>query len=224
MGDKGNIKWSRDLAYAVGLLTTDGNLSPDGRHFTFISKDVDLIKTFKRCLVINNKITPKSSGYSNKMYYKIQFGNVKLYKWLLSIGLMPNKSKIITKLDIPNEFFPDFLRGHLDGDGCIQAYQDSVYPNSQRLYTRFISASLPHSLWLQKRIFSLLRIKGYMRRHARGTFELTYAKNESKILLDAIYYNKFLPCLKRKHKIAEPFLSREICRSGGIGRRASFRS
>ncbi len=221
---RGEIRWSNDLAYAVGLLTTDGNLSPDGRHFTFISKDVDLIKTFKHCLALKNKIAFKPSGYSNKIYYQIQFGNVKLYKWLLNIGLMPNKSKVIARLNIPNRFFLDFLRGHLDGDGCICAYQDSVYPNSQRLYTRFISASLQHALWLQNRIFSLLEIKGYIKQHAKGTFELTYAKNKSKLLLNAMYYDESLPCLKRKHKIAKPFLLINKRRSGGIGRRASFRS
>ena len=217
MGAKGSIRWSYKLAYAVGLLTTDGNLSPDGRHFTFVSKDIDLIKTFKRCLALNNKITPKPSGYSNKMYHKIQFGNVKLYKWLLNIGLMPNKSKIIGQLDIPDRFFPDFLRGHLDGDGCICVYQDPIYPNSQRLYTRLISASLPHSLWLQRRIFSLLGIKGYRRWHVKGTFELTYAKKESKILLNAIYYNKFVPCLRRKRKIAEPFLLSKYAEVAELG-------
>jgi hypothetical protein len=201
-----NITWNNNVAYAVGLITTDGSLSSDRRHITFISKDIDLIKTFKRCLSLNNKICPKRSGYSNKMYHKIQFGNVKFYRWLLRIGLMPNKTKIVNKIDLPNKYVLDFLRGHLDGDGCIRVYQDPVYPNSRRLYTSFISASFPHIQWLQKRISFLLKIKGYICQHARGTFELTYAKKESRTLLNAIYYNKFVPCLIRKRKIAESFL------------------
>ncbi len=206
MTTKVTIRWSHNLGYAIGLLTTDGNLSPDGRHFTFVSKDIDLIKTFKRCLGLSNKITLKASGYSNKMYHKVQFGNVKLYKWLLNIGLMPNKTKIITKIDIPDKYFADFLRGHLDGDGYVRVYQDPIYPNSQRLYTRFTSASLPHLLWLQKRSSSLLDVKGHWCRKDKSTFELSFAKNESKILLNAIYYNKYVPCLKRKRKIVEQFL------------------
>ena len=204
-----HIKWNNNIAYAVGLITTDGSLSSDGRHITFVSKDIDLIKTFKRCLGINNRITPKKSGYSNKIYNKIQFGNVKFFRWLLKVGLMPNKTKIIGKLCLPDKYMPDFLRGHLDGDGCIRVYQDPVYPNSQRLYTNFVSASLPHIHWLQKRISFLLKIKGYICQHARGTFELTYAKNESRTLLNAIYYNKSLPCLRRKRKLAELFLLRK---------------
>lgn len=204
--NKADIRWTPNIAYAIGLITTDGNLSSDGRHITFVSKDIDLIKTFKLCLGLNNRITPKKSGYSNKMYNKIQFGNVKFYRWLIKIGLMPDKTKVVAKVDIPDKYFPDFLRGHLDGDGCICVYQDPIYPNSQRLYTRFISASLPHIQWLQKRMSSLLKIKGYICQHARGTFELTYAKNESQTLLNVMYYNNIVPCLKRKRKIAESFI------------------
>jgi hypothetical protein len=119
---------------------------------------------------------------------------------------MPNKTKTIAKLKIPNKYFPDFLRGHIDGDGCIRTFQDAVYPNSQRLYTHFISGSQLHIIWLRRRIFSLLHIKGHLCQHARGTFELGYGKKESKVLLNAMYYNKYLPCLKRKRKIAEKFL------------------
>ena len=42
-----DIVWSPDLAYAVGLLATDGNLSSDRRHMSFISKDRDLVETLR---------------------------------------------------------------------------------------------------------------------------------------------------------------------------------
>lgn len=204
---KSEITWNYNLAYAVGLLATDGNLSSDGRHMALVSKDIEQIKTFKRCLGINNKISRRAGGYiKNRKYYSVQFGNINLYKWLQQIGLTPRKTKTISKLFIPDKYLVDYLRGYIDGDGYIRTYQDPIYPNSQRLYTRFISASLSHLLWLQKRIFSLLKIKGHRRQHTKSTFELSYAKNESKILLNAIYYNRLIPCLKRKRKIAEPFL------------------
>lgn len=196
-----NIKWGQKIAYAVGLITTDGCLSPDRRHFDFTSKDLQLIRTFKKCLKIDNKITMKQSGYvKEKKYFRIQFGNVNLYKWLLDIGLMPNKSKRMGVLKIPNEFFFDFLRGHLDGDGYIRRFQDSIYPNSQRLYICFCSASIIHLKWLQDNVKQLLNIKGRIRKGNR-VFYLKYAKKESLILLPKIYSRNNLPCLERKYKI-----------------------
>jgi hypothetical protein len=200
---------SPKLAYAVGLITTDGSLSSDGRHFDFTSTDIQLLKTFKKCLRINNKISSKSSGYTGysggRNVYHIQFGDVTLYQWCLKIGLMPNKTKKLGALLIPEKYFFDFLRGHLDGDGCIRKYQDPVYQNSQRLYVSFCSASLVHLKWLQSTINKLLTIKGFIRKNLR-VYYLTYAKNDSIKLLKSLYYSNDLPCLKRKFVIAHSFL------------------
>lgn len=200
------IKWSPEIAYAVGLIATDGNLSPDGRHLMLISKGIQLLKTFKRCLGLKNKIGLRRSGYTGKKdCHHVQFGNVVLYKWLLNIGLMPNKTKRIGALKIPNRYFFDFLRGHLDGDGDIRRYQDRVYPNSERLYIRFCSASLEHVQWLQKKIKSLLKFKGSI---SRGRiFYLRFAKKDSLVLLTNLYHKKNLPFLWRKYKIVKNLLN-----------------
>lgn len=210
MGPKGKpVKWNLDIAYAIGLITTDGNLSTDGRHLSLISKDVSLLKAFKKCLRIKNKIGLRKSGYTGKKNcHHVQFGNIILYKWLLNIGLMPNKTMVIGKLAIPNKYFFDFLRGHLDGDGCIRKYQDPVYINSQRLYINFHSASLIHIQWIQRKIKSLLRIKGFIRKVGQNgkEFCLTFAKKDSLLLLPHLYRTKNVPCLKRKFEIVKEFL------------------
>ena len=201
------IRWSRKLAYAIGLLTTDGNLSPDGRHFDFTSNDKELIDTLKICLSLKNKVARKRSGYTQKKTaFRIQFGNVTLYKWLLRMGLMPNKSKRMGALKIPDRFFFDFLRGHLDGDGSVKKYYDPVYPKSKRLYLTFISASLRHVLWIQKSVKRLITIKGFLRT-GRRVYVLTYSKHDSITLLQRLYYKSDVPCLKRKFLIAQEFVS-----------------
>lgn len=201
------IIWNYNLAYAVGLLATDGNLSSDGRHMVLVSKDIQQIKTFKRCLGLKNKISVKASGYvKKKKYHFVQFGNVNLYKWLQQIGLTPRKSKTISKLSIPDKYLADYLRGYIDGDGSISIYQDPVYPNSQRLYMRFSSGSIKHLKWIKRRIKHLFSIDGYVRKCTRA-FELTYAKTATKKLLKVIYYKKEIPCLHRKRKLIEQFLN-----------------
>ena len=82
------FKWTPALAYAIGLLVTDGNLSKDGRHITMTSVDKSLLKTFKLCLKIKNKITPSyNNGYSKRVCYRVQFSDVQLYNWFLDIGI-----------------------------------------------------------------------------------------------------------------------------------------
>lgn len=219
------IEWTPKFAYAIGLLTTDGNLSKDGRHIEFTSKDIQLVKTFKRCInLLGVKIGMKTSGFTDKKYSHIQFSNVKLYKWLIEIGLMPNKSKIIRELKIPSKYFFDFLRGHFDGDGCCYSYWDKRWKSSFMFYLVFNSASKIHIDWLKKRIKKLIDINGHINQCGRGDmWQLKYAKNESNKIIPKMYYEKYLPCLERKHeklrsilKTDKTKLLRKIKRDGRV--------
>lgn len=190
--------WRADFAYAVGLITTDGSLSIDGRHINLTSKDIDQIQTFIRILDLKNKIGIKYSSQSKeKEYYQVQFGNVKLYRFLVSIGLTPNKTKTIGHLEIPDKYFADFLRGHLDGDGCTYSYNDPRWKKSFMFYTNFVSASRTHLMWIEETIKRLYGISGRITPH--GTiYHLRYAKKSSCVIIKAMYYKNTLPCLKRK--------------------------
>lgn len=194
------IKWVPEFAYAIGLLTADGNLSKDGRHLEFTSNDIQLVKTFKKCMnLIDVKIGTKTSGFTDRRYPRIQFSNARLYKWLLKIGLMPNKSKTVSKLKIPDKYFFDFLRGYFDGDGSSYSYWDPRWASSFMFYTVFSSGSLCYLGWLKAKLKNLLKIKGHIS-PSRRAWQLKYAKKESRILFSKMYYKENLSCLKRKYK------------------------
>src|SRR3989338_1355302 len=203
------MNWTAELCYVIGLITTDGNLSKDLRHIEFTSKDLDQVETFASLLKLKNKISVKSSCY------RIQFGNVKLYQLLLEIGLMPNKTKILGPLKIPDLYFADFLRGYLDGDGYTYSYWDKRWKNSYMLYTGFVSASENHIKWLQEQIKRLYKISGVLRFEWKSTFSLKFAKVESLVILSKMYYESGLPCLKRKYSKIERSLGIiERCKPG----------
>jgi hypothetical protein len=197
---KVSTTWSPNLAYIVGLIATDGSLSKDGRHISFTSKDAQLINTFKKCLGIKNKIGLKSSGFGGRKYPYIQFGDVNFYKWLLGIGLTPNKSRTLGELKIPNKYFFDFLRGHFDGDGCCYGYWDPRWHSSFMFYTTFISASEKHVVWLKDKIEELLNIKSILRKENGPMYGIRFAKKDSKTIFCSIYYKEKLPHLSRKFK------------------------
>ncbi len=103
-------RWTPHLAYIVGLITTDGSLSKDKRHIDFTSTDLQLLRTFKKCLSLKNSVSEKSvSIKSDKKAYHIQFSDVNFYNWLLTIGLMPNKTYHLGKINIPGSYFRDLL-------------------------------------------------------------------------------------------------------------------
>lgn len=196
--------WRPELAYAVGLIAADGSLSKNGRHINFTSKDVDLIETYQKCLGLEDiKIGRKSSGYKpEKEYYQIQFGDVLFYLFLVELGLHPNKSHTLTEIEIPDEYFFDFLRGEWDGDGTIYRSQDKRWKSSYVISLGFTSASRSFLQWIQKTINKKLQTTGFITFSTRG-FQLRYAKRDSKKVLDAMFYEPGLPYLDRKFAKAQ---------------------
>lgn len=215
--------WTPNLAYAIGLIATDGCLSRDGRHIIMRSSDIQLLETFKRCVGTSDKITETfCNGFAKKPSYRIQPSMVQFYRWLLTIGLTPAKTYTIGSLNIPDKYFPDFLRGHLDGDGSISSYKDfyNTYKNPKYIYTRlwlrFISASEHHIEWLRLRILQLTSIKGHRwtdmntnRVKKVPMHVLKFGKKDSIRLLNWMYYNPDVPCLERKRKKAQKLLQKE---------------
>ncbi len=197
-----SIKWSSKLAYATGLIASDGNLSSDGRHIVFVSKDLKLVKVFQKCLGLRCKIATKASGFTKSgKYYYVQFGDVKFYRFLQSIGLTPAKSKTLAALGIPDEYFFDFLRGSFDGDGTFYSYWDKRWASSYLFYLVFTSASLDHLTWLQSGISRLRGLKGRLssKPHS-GAYQLRYAKQEALVIFKSMYYSVRVPRLERKYK------------------------
>src|SRR3972149_398948 len=117
--------WSRNLAYAIGLITADGNLSGDGRHMGFVSSEKELVENLRKALALTNSIRRGArGGETEKKYFIVQFGDKVFYQFLNSLGLTSAKSKTIKRVDIPDEYFSDFLRGLFDGDGTFYTFWD----------------------------------------------------------------------------------------------------
>jgi hypothetical protein len=193
-----NEEWSANLAYAIGLLTTDGCLSNDGLLIDLTSKDKEQLLNFSKCIGIDFHIGIKYNGNGDKSL-RIQFKNRFFYDFLLSIGLTPRKSLIIGKLLIPDEYFFDFLRGCFDGDGCFYSYWDPRWKSSHMFYLEFTSASFNHIDWIQKSIQKFVGVNGHVSGRKKKTFfQLKYAKKEALVVIKKIYYNNKVVCLSRK--------------------------
>lgn len=197
---KVQIEWSPNFAYAIGLIASDGNLSSDGRHITFVSKDVELVKKFNAALKIDNKITRAGRGGETvKNYYGVSFGDKVFYKFLNTIGLTKKKSKTIEFVNIQEEFFRDFLRGLFDGDGTFYTFWDTRWPNSFCFKSSFASASKDFLEWLRTELSRLYGVTGYFHKGA-GVINLEYTKGDTKKLFNAMYYKTKLLFLNRKYR------------------------
>lgn len=191
--------WRPELAYAIGLLASDGCLSSDGLLVDLTSKDREQLENYSKCLGVDFKIGVKSANHGIK-YLRIQFKNRIFYDFLESIGLTKKKSLTLGQLAIPEKYFFDFLRGCFDGDGCSYSYWDPRWKSSYMFYVGFTSASKVFIDWIREEIKNRIGIVGHITEAKRKNhcYQIKYAKYEGIKLIQAMYKNKKCICLTRK--------------------------
>lgn len=196
-----NTPSASHFAYVTGILASDGNISRDGRHIKFISKDREIIEICRKIVSPNSKISMQSrSNEKSKKYFVLQFSNRKLVKFYNSIGIFAAKSKSIHQITLIAGTFQDFLRGVFDGDGSISIYNNKLSRQKQAKI-RFYSASKQFLNWLQSTINTCTMIQGGSISFGARCYALTYGKKDAGKIIKFMYYSDDLPCLSRKKEV-----------------------
>lgn len=162
------------------------------------------MQLIKDSLGFESQVCIKNKNISNKQAYRIQIANKGFYDFLLSIGLMQNKSLILKQVKVPNQYFVDFLRGLIDGDGCIRKW---THPSNKREQwsLRVYSGSGDFMKWLKESTELLLKVQGKIYREVDALWILKFGKMAAREIVRRCYYKDCLG-LERKIKLANECL------------------
>jgi hypothetical protein len=202
---KRQYTWSPEIAYNVGLMTSDGCLSSDGRHLSFVSNDIEQLENFSKSINKALKISTHNDSY-HQTAHRVQFSDTGYYDFLKDIGLTSNKSKTIGHLKIPDEYYCHFLRGVFDGDGTTYAYYDNRWQSSYMYYVGFASASKTFLEYLLFKNTNLIGTEGKSIRRCARAYSLVYGKKDSDKLYYAIYKKANSLYLTRKKDKLSSFI------------------
>jgi LAGLIDADG-like domain len=191
--------------YLVGLITSDGCLSQDGRRITIAAKDRNFLEQVRASAGITSNVGAKGSGAGN-IHYQLQIGSTLLQERLRRIGLTPRKSLTLGPLAIPDEWFGDFMRGVIDGDGNIHRW---IHPTNRReqWVVRIYSCAEPFIEWVQESLSRLWGVSGGLytdipknpKHHPKYT--LKFGKLAARVLLSKCYLPGAI-ALERKATLA----------------------
>jgi len=192
----------QDLWYVVGLIATDGNLSTTKKHINITSKDREHLFLVRDALGLQSTIGRKASGtQKEKKYSVLQFSDAHFYRYLESIGLHPKKSLTLGKIDVDLRYFNDFLRGVIDGDGCIRGWIHKS--NHHQQWSLDVTSAAPIFIqWLKEEIEKNLHVKGrlhtYLKEGKKNKINiLKFGKLAAKVIIRQAYYDGAL-ALNRK--------------------------
>lgn len=199
-------EWSPELAYVVGLVATDGCLKKGSNRVSFPSTDYELIENYQQCLGVSLRVyTDPDTGYLP--LYRVILNDPAYRAFLEEVGLTPAKTKDRTlgPFRIPDEYFRDFLRGVIDGDGSIGVCTDRRYPNSRWIRVGLTSVCRSFLVWIRDTVTRLAAVEGTI--YPKGTgFRLVFTGRKVCRLLSWLYYAPDLPCLHRKRDVWEAYM------------------
>lgn len=135
--------WSPKMAYVLGLLYTDGNISHEQgknklyKSFSFSQTNIPFFNKVCELLSFSGKTYRNKKTNCNN----VTISNIDMVNDLERLGLYPNKSLTLKFPDVPTEFLSHFIRGVFDGDGCktiqkvniVSSSKDFIFPLSQIL-------------------------------------------------------------------------------------------
>ena len=107
-------RWSEGTAYTLGYFCANGCLyrSPQGYYsIIFNSADTSVLNQIKEVMGSNHKLHGDGT--------QLRIGSYDLALQLEEIlGFSSNKNQNMKYPKVPREYFPHFLRGYFDGNGC----------------------------------------------------------------------------------------------------------
>lgn len=187
----------------------DGSLSKDCRHIEITLKEREVLLELARRAGLKNNVTGKKGGTGSRTY-RIQISDKSFYDFLISVGLMPDKSSRLGKLLIPKRCFQDFLRGVIDGDGSIRKWthpSNGTEQWSPKVYSGFEG----FVEWLREEIERLTGAKGRVhinlgKNAGNRVYVLKFGKLAAKEILRRCY-TKDSFAVERKARMARECLS-----------------
>ena len=193
---------TEEKAYWLGFMYADGYVSKKRNEVSFSIKELYHIERFKRFLNINNKIQKKIKD--NKfVIYSISFRLKKIKEDLINNGCVPNKSKILVfpnEYQVPRNLLNHFIRGYIDGDGCITTSNNGKGISLEILGSKeFLLGLTKIDLFKINKLYSFNHsdIKRVSYSGSKAMNALKYIYNNATIYLERKYerYQKFMPSL-----------------------------
>lgn len=199
--------WSPNMAYILGFWFADGWITQPNTDalVCFVSKDREHLELIRDAMQSEHTIYPHGAGC-----FRLYIGSKQLWHDLYQLGGRPAKSLIARMPFVPQELIHHFVRGFVDGDGCL--YWDTGQQRAVPRLNMFGGQEFLHQLALvleQETGVSIAQV----RVHRDKILVLAYSGIKAKVLVKWMYTPDDL-ALERKATLAQEFGKWELSKFG----------
>lgn len=183
---------THNKAYLLGFLYADGCVNKNNViSFCIQEKDKEILEMYIKELHATNPITQ----VKGKQQVRISFCSKHMCDTLINMGCMHNKTYNLSFPNIPYKYQYDFIRGFMDGDGCI-----SITNKNNKKY---INLSFTGTNEMMASLKTLFEVDNQVTFY-RNAYTLHIGKTSDVMrILNAIYSNAELYMTRKFNKYQE---------------------
>lgn len=154
---------NEETAYWLGFLYADGYAGIRGLRLSLGRRDIEQLKRFRKFMKSECKF------YSGPRRYDACIWSESLSKKMRKLGIVPRRGKFhsLTKPQLPENLKRHFIRGLVDGDGCIAKDERVI-----------ILGKMDVLSWIMDIFHNELGINRTKFRKRRGTYEISFGGRE----------------------------------------------
>jgi len=213
---------TEDKAYWLGFIYADGNIHDNNEHKKLAASwkfslavqwtDMEHINKFLNAIKSTHPLCKRQYGNQNRQPVAVvSIYRQRFAKHLISHGVVPRKTKKLQLPSLPIELIRHFIRGYLDGDGCIYK---GIYKTNDGLTRKdykvtFNSSAKPFLSSISRFIHATYYVPLKSILDGTRCYHLDYhGRQQVLTVLHALYDDAHI-FLTRKYKIAQEILATE---------------
>lgn len=190
-------------AYWLGFLYADGCVHDRSENQNYLHIHLQPEDRYLLEMFVKDLKSDRIVGTNNRGYAVLVVNSNKIGKDLIRLGCVPRKSNILkfpTEDIVPKLLIKDFIRGYMDGDGCISTYMKLKK-----------GANIPSFICEIKFVGTydmLLGINRYFKsekeilinRHSPTCYQISFAGRKYKDIVDSLYKDATIYMNRKKKK------------------------
>lgn len=199
---------TEEKAYWLGFMYADGYVKKDGNEVIFHihEKDKELLERFANFVGENLPLYEHSKKTNN---LRVVINNKQIHDDLINKGCTPNKTYTIqfpNESQIPEHLIHHFIRGYMDGDGCLHI--ETNKSGNESIVICFIG-TMDMMSGIQRWMGTNNKIAESPKSEGKGIYTLGVRGNQKPLnILNRIYKDATI-FMKRKHEIYQSFAVRK---------------
>jgi len=190
-------------AYYLGFLYADGCISEKSKNNKSIIMQLHPDDKYILEELLKDIKSNRHIYVNNKGYVSIQIGSTKMANDLINLGCIPRKSLVLkfpAESIVPKQLYNHFIRGYMDGDGCISTHMKIIKERKNPLFVCEIKFIGTYDMLYGIKKFFKSDKSVLINKYSPKSCQISFAGKKYREVVDSLYENATIYLQRKRDK------------------------